>query len=179
MVSAQDVLICFTPILYRKAPDQHIFVPDSINLKRLNNMQIRQFELSDKDNLVAFWKQIFPEEPAHNEPSAVIEEKLALDGRIYLAEEEGQIVGSCMAGYDGHRGWLYSVAVDPELRRQGTGRALVFHAIQELAAIGCSKVNLQIRADNAEVAAFYRSLGFAVEDRVSMGLRIQGSQSLA
>ena len=142
-------------------------------------MNIRQLELADKDNLVAFWKRVFPQEPAHNEPSVVIEEKLEHDGRIYLAEAQGQIIGSIMVGYDGHRGWLYSVAVDPDQRRQGAGSALVLHAIQELAAIGCGKVNLQIRADNAEVAAFYRSLGFNVEDRVSMGLRIHSGRNQA
>ena len=135
-------------------------------------MEIRQIKPSDKQNLALFWKKIFPAEPAHNEPSVVIEEKLALDERIFLAESEGRIVGSCMAGYDGHRGWLYSVAVDPGQRRQGTGTALVLHAIRELAAVGCGKVNLQIRSDNAEVAAFYESLGFTVEERVSMGMRI-------
>ena len=75
-----------------------------------------------------------------------------------------------MAGYDGHRGWLYAVAVLPEYRRQGYGEKLIGYAIHELRGIGCGKVNLQIRSTNLEVAAFYKSLGFEVEDRLSMGI---------
>ncbi len=74
-----------------------------------------------------------------------------------------------MAGYDGHRGWLYAVAVLKEQRRSGAGAALVKQAIQTLKVMGCIKVNLQIRATNTEVAAFYESLGFVIEERLSMG----------
>ncbi len=77
-----------------------------------------------------------------------------------------------MAGYDGHRGWLYAVAVLLEYRRTGTGSSLIDHAVRCLQEIGCIKVNLQIRSTNEEVAAFYESLGFAREDRLSMGMRI-------
>ena len=74
-----------------------------------------------------------------------------------------------MAGYDGHRGWLYAVAVDRNVRRVGVGAKLVEHAVRHLQAIGCVKVNLQIRANNSEVVDFYKALGFKVEDRISMG----------
>ena len=97
--------------------------------------------------------------------------KLAVnDGLFWVAEdEEGAVVGSIMAGYDGHRGWLYAVATDPRLRRKGVGRGLVEHAVAALREAGCGKVNLQIRADNAEVAAFYAALGFVEEPRIAMG----------
>ncbi len=78
-----------------------------------------------------------------------------------------------MAGYDGHRGWLYAVAVSPEHRRSGIGTQLVKHAMQVLKELGCIKVNLQIRSTSTEVAAFYESLGFAREDRLSMGAFIE------
>ena len=74
-----------------------------------------------------------------------------------------------MVGYDGHRGWLYRVAVAPAARRQGLGRALVRAAEAELAALGCAKVNLQLHAHNAEGQAFWRALGYQVEPRVSLG----------
>ncbi|MEM1293507.1 MAG: GNAT family N-acetyltransferase, partial [Cyanobacteria bacterium P01_H01_bin.162] len=72
-------------------------------------------------------------------------------------------------GYDDHRGWIYSLAVAPELRRCGIGSQLMRHAEHELALLGCPKINLQVRADNAEVVAFYESLGFRAEARISMG----------
>jgi len=95
-----------------------------------------------------------------------------IDNLIFVAENNNKIVGACMAGYDGHRGWLYAVAISPELRRSGIGTMLVKAAIQQLKIIGCVKVNLQIRSTNKTVAAFYKSLGFVTEDRLSMGVLI-------
>ena len=136
-------------------------------------MKIRKFQKSDKDSLIKLWQTVFPDDPPHNQPSAVIEAKLDVDDLIFVAESNGAIIGACMAGYDGHRGWLYAVAVDPAHRRKGIGEKLVKHAIQALRELGCIKVNLQIRSTNTEVAAFYKSLGFSVEDRLSMGRFIE------
>lgn len=136
--------------------------------------KIRKFLESDKATLTALWQAVFPDDPPHNEPSLVIEAKLAVDDLIFIAEEEdGEMIGACMAGYDGHRGWLYAVAVSPDQRRNGTGKALVLFAIQALKDLGCKKVNLQIRPTNTEVANFYKSLGFSNEDRLSMGTFIE------
>ena len=132
-------------------------------------MKIRQFCESDRSDLIKLWHAVFPDDPFHNEPSKVIEAKLAIDNLIFVAEHEGLIIGACMAGYDGHRGWLYAVAVCNEQRRSGVGSALVQHAIQALKVMGCIKVNLQIRATNTEVTTFYKSLGFVIEERLSMG----------
>lgn len=136
--------------------------------------KIRKFQESDKATLTALWQAVFPDDPPHNEPSLVIEAKLAVDDLIFIAEEEdGEMIGACMAGYDGHRGWLYAVAVSPDQRRNGTGKALVLFALQALKDLGCKKVNLQIRPTNTEVANFYKSLGFSNEDRLSMGTFIE------
>ena len=136
-------------------------------------MNIRKFHEQDRDSLVLLWKRVFPDDPPHNEPDQVISAKLKVDDLVFVAEENQQVVGACMAGYDGHRGWLYAVAVSPEQRRHGTGTQLVKAALEELKRLGCIKVNLQIRSTNTPVAAFYKSLGFAAEDRLSMGVFIQ------
>ena len=136
-------------------------------------MRIRKFQEKDRGSLIELWQKVFPDDPPHNEPSIVIEAKLAVDDLIFLAENNNEIIGACMAGYDGHRGWLYAVAVLPEHRRSGTGTQLVKHAMQALKELGCVKVNLQIRSTNSEVASFYESLGFASEDRLSMGAFIE------
>lgn len=133
----------------------------------------RKFNEKDQQSVIALWTKVFPDDPLHNEPSKVIKEKLNIDDLIFVSEKDGQIVGACMAGYDGHRGWLYAVAVLPEHRRAGVGSKLVSEAIKELGKKGCIKVNLQIRPTNAAVAAFYNSLGFATEDRLSMGYFIE------
>jgi ribosomal protein S18 acetylase RimI-like enzyme len=136
-------------------------------------MNIRKFQEADRTSLIELWNTAFPDDPPHNEPSIVIDAKLAVDDLIFIAELEGTLVGACMAGYDGQRGWLYAVAVLKDQRRSGTGAALVKYAMQSLRKIGCIKVNLQIRSTNTEVAAFYKSMGFAIEERLSMGAFIE------
>lgn len=117
------------------------------------------------------WKEVFPDDPERNRASVAIPVKLAVkDGLFWVAlDVNGGVVGTIMAGWDGHRGWLYSVAVAPTHRRNGIGGQLVDTAVQELKRRGCSKVNLQVRAGNRVVANFYETLGFAAEPRVSMG----------
>ena len=123
---------------------------------------------------IALWQQVFGYEAAHNEPGKVIDMKLAHDdGLFFVAQEDdkdGLVMGTVMAGYDGHRGWIYSIAVSPGRRKQGLGSKLLEHAVAELRKRGCEKVNLQIMGDNAAVKAFYEKNGFLVEERVSMGL---------
>lgn len=74
-----------------------------------------------------------------------------------------------MAGYDGHRGWLYTVAVLRSFQRKGIGSALIREAEKRLLALGCLKINLQVVAGNTSATAFYAKLGYTVEERVSMG----------
>ena len=136
-------------------------------------MNIRKFEIQDRSSVIELWRTVFPDDPPHNAPEKVIDAKLEVDDLIFVAEHEGEIIGACMAGYDGHRGWLYSVAVHPEKRRSRTGTKLIKHTLASLKDIGCMKVNLQIRSTNTEVASFYESLGFKTEDRLSMGAFIE------
>lgn len=123
--------------------------------------------------VIALWETVFGYASAHNEPARVINTKLAVqDGLFFVALLDGHVVGTVMAGYDGHRGWIYSVAVHPGHRKRGIGSQLVTQAERALTERGCPKINLQILEDNASVAAFYASLGYAVEPRVSMGKRL-------
>ena len=127
------------------------------------------------DGVKALWEEAFPNDPPRNRAEAAIPAKLAVQPELLLvALANGAVVGTVMAGYDGHRGWLYSVAVKQSHRRAGIGTLLVREAERRLAILGCGKVNLQVRAENAAVAAFYRGLGFEVEERVSMGKRLPG-----
>ncbi len=136
-------------------------------------MSIRKYQEKDQSSLIDLWNTVFSDDPPHNEPSIVIKAKLAVDDLIFIAENDGKLVGACMAGYDGHRGWLYAVAVLKQHRRNGTGAELVKYAMQSLRGRGCIKVNLQIRTTNTKVAAFYKALGFATEERLSMGAFIE------
>ncbi len=135
-------------------------------------MQIRPFKESDTDLVSALWQEVFPDEPAHNAPHLVIKQKVAHQPELFfVSEEDGKITGTILSGYDGHRGWFYAVTVSPRHRRQGLGTTLIRHAEQALTALGCTKINLQVRSTNASVIAFYKELGYEVEERISMGKR--------
>jgi len=126
-----------------------------------------------RSGVVALWEKVFGYEAPHNKPGLAIDKKLALDDQLFfVAMADNEIIGTIMAGYDGHRGWIYSVAVAPSHRRQGVGSRLVAHAERALIARGCVKINLQILEGNESVVAFYSKFGYAVEKRISMGKRI-------
>ena len=126
-----------------------------------------------RPQVMDLWREVLGYQSGHNAPALVIDTKLAVqDGLFFVAVEAQAVVGTVLAGYDGHRGWLYSVAVHPAHQHKGIGTALVRHAEQALTARGCMKINLQIVEGNEGVAAFYAALGYAVEKRVSMGKRV-------
>ena len=121
------------------------------------------------DGVKALWREAFPDPKAWNEPEFAIPAKLAMQPELFMIAIEGEeVIGSVMAGYDGHRGWLYAVAVRESHRRRGIGSALIQEAERRLQALGCGKINLQIQPANVSVEEFYRRLGYGVENRISM-----------
>lgn len=135
-------------------------------------MNIRSFEPRDTEAIVELWRQCNLLRP-WNDPHKDIARKRAVRGDWFLVGElDGRVVASAMVGYDGHRGWLYYLAVSPDLRNQGLGRAIVEHAEALLLAAGCPKINLQVRGSNTGVFEFYRVVGFSPDDVVSLGKRL-------
>ena len=127
---------------------------------------------TDEEEVVELWRTVFPDAQARNDPTEDIHTKMDIQPELfYVAVSEGHLIGSAMSGFDGHRGWVYYVAVHPDYRRKGIGTDLMKKVETSLVEIGCPKLNIQIRADNSEVQAFYESLGYRVEDRISMGKR--------
>jgi ribosomal protein S18 acetylase RimI-like enzyme len=137
------------------------------------HLDVRVYRKDDEEAVVALWNEAFQDAGPWNEPRFVIAKKLAMQANLFfVAVEDRAIVGTAMGGYDGHRGWIYTVAVRSDLRRSGIGTALVRKVEAALATLGCPKLNLQVRATNAAVIAFYERLGYAIEERVSMGKRL-------
>ena len=140
-------------------------------------LAIRCFEASDTDAVVALWQEAFPEyrdvtRPQRN-PHLSIANKMATQPELFfVAELDGRLTGTVMAGYDGHRGWMYSLAVDMAYRRHGIGTRLVAHAEAALTARGCPKVNLQVLSAKEEIRAFYEALGYRVDAVISLGKRL-------
>jgi hypothetical protein len=131
---------------------------------------IRSFREADRSQLERLWSEVVPDDPPRNAPARMIEGVLAARPEsLLVAELDGVVVGAVIAGWDGVRGWIYHLAVAPAQRRRGIATRLVRAAETTLRALGCPKINLQVRASNQSVVAFYRALGYQVEERLSMG----------
>lgn len=125
--------------------------------------------VNDLADIDALWREAFPDDKPRHRAEAVVPAKLAFQPELFLvAREEGHVIGSIIAGYDGYRGHLNRVAVLKAYRQQGVGALLVREAEARLRALGCVKINLQIRAANHAVASFYRGLGYDVEEHINM-----------
>lgn len=139
-------------------------------------MKIRRFEPGDEAAVVSLWQRCGLVRPT-NDPHKDIRRKLAVRPDLFLVGElGGHVVASVMAGYEGHRGWLNYLAVNPEHRRRGLARSIVAEAERRLRELGCPKINLQIRSTNQGVIDFYRRIGYSVDDVVSMGKRLEVDQ---
>lgn len=141
------------------------------------DIHIRAFDEADTEAVIALWRDAFPEYNApdkpHREPRRSIANKVAMrDGLFFVAVRERRIAGTVMAGYDGHRGWVYSLAVARALRRRGVASALLHHAETALARRGCLKLNLQVLTGSREALAFYNAHGYAADNVVSLGKRL-------
>jgi ribosomal protein S18 acetylase RimI-like enzyme len=136
-------------------------------------MHFRPFVPADTAAVIEIWKACDLIRP-QNDPRKDILRKGAVQPELFIvAEVEGALVGTVMCGYEGHRGWINYLAVLPVKQRAGIGRALMGEAEKKLRALGCPKINLQVRVGNEKVLAFYRALGFSVDDVVSMGKRLE------
>ena len=123
-----------------------------------------------RDQVIDLWKLVFGYPDRRNDPALVIDKKLASDDALFFVAITGNTVaGAVMAGYDGHRGWIYSLAVHPSKRNLKVGTALLHCAEGALRRKGCVKINLQILETNGGVRAFYERNGYRVEPRISMG----------
>ena len=134
------------------------------------SMEIASYSQTHFAAVKALWEEVFPDDLPRDYADVSIPAKAKEHPELFLLALDGErVVGSVMAGYDGHRGWLYRVAVAKAHRHLGVGAALIHEAEKRLWALGCVKINLQVRGANQNVTAFYQDLGYVVEDRISMG----------
>ena len=136
-------------------------------------VHIRSFKMSDEDAVIALWERCGLTRP-WNDSRKDIRRKLQAQPDLFLVGEiDGEIAATVMVGYEGHRGWIQYLGVDPKRQRQGLGLAVMAEAERLLREAGCPKINLQVRTSNTNVIEFYKRLGFMPDDVVSLGKRLE------
>ena len=146
----------------------------SVPMSEINSdIRIRTYRSADLSSVIELWRACGLVVP-QNDPELDIKHKLSLQPELFLvATYLNRLVATVMAGYEGHRGWINYLAVDPDLQRKGIGRQIMTAAEKKLLDMGCPKINLQVRDSNQSVIAFYKRLGFNVDPVVSLGKRLE------
>jgi ribosomal protein S18 acetylase RimI-like enzyme len=138
----------------------------------MDSFSIRTFQPGDEEDVIRLWKDCRLVVP-QNDPGRDIRRKLRVNPEwFFVGVLDGELIATCMAGYDGHRGWINYLAVSPHHRRRGFAGRMMQEAESLLKSAECPKINLQIRSSNREVIAFYEKIGYSADDVVSMGKRL-------
>lgn len=135
---------------------------------------IRPLRDADIEAAVALWTACGLTEPWNDPRADIARARASGSAEILLAVDDTGIVATVMVGDDGHRGWLYYLAVTPELQRTGLGRQMVGAAEDWLRARGVVKVMLMIRPTNLMVRGFYEAIGYGPQDRMIMTRWLDG-----
>lgn len=134
--------------------------------------RIVSFEERFRAPVIALWEKCGLVRP-WNDPDKDIDRKLTdRNGAFFLLLQADKLIGSVMVSYDGHRGSIYYLSIDPDLQAGGLGKQLMAHCEAYLTDLGCPKINLFVRRGNEQVMGFYESLGYAEEMAVPMGKRL-------
>jgi ribosomal protein S18 acetylase RimI-like enzyme len=134
--------------------------------------KIRSYQAADQSAVIDLWHRCNLVVP-QNDPRKDIEMKSQVQTELFFVGAIGsRIVATLMAGYDGHRGWIYYLAVDPDYQRRGMGRRMMERAEASLKKRGCSKINLQVRTSNPDVISFYEHLGYSNDNVIGLGKRL-------
>ncbi|MHB0777486.1 GNAT family acetyltransferase [Halomonas sp. WWR20] len=135
-------------------------------------MNIRPYRETDRNAVIALWHTCGLIRP-WNDPEKDIERKLTVQPELFFVGElDGKVMASAMAGFDGHRGSVFYLAIDPGSQHMGYGRQLMAHVEEALHAMGCPKMNILVRTSNEAVLVFYRKLGYTLDEAVSIGKRL-------
>lgn len=135
-------------------------------------MKIRTYQSSDEKHLIDLWIKCGLTVP-WNDPKKDIQRKVSDSPEMFfVGEKDGKIVASCMAGYDGHRGWIYFLAVKPEYQNRGFAKQILDHAEKELLDIKCPKIELMVRHTNDKVVSFYKHAGYKDDPVIVLSKRL-------
>jgi ribosomal protein S18 acetylase RimI-like enzyme len=135
-------------------------------------MEVRPFSIENEQAVITLWQKCGLVQP-WNIPHLDIQRKLKVNPELFLVGTVGvKIIATAMGGYEGHRGWVNYLAVDPAFRKKGFGRQLMAEIENRLLALGCPKINLQVRTDNIPARGFYSRIGYKDDNVISLGKRL-------
>jgi len=135
-------------------------------------MEIRPYNPTDERAVIDLWQKCDLTR-SWNNPKLDIERKLTVDPELFMVGVVNKkIVATVMGGYEGHRGWVNYLSVDPAHQRKGYGKQLMRAVEEKLAFLGCPKINLQVRSGNDSALAFYERIGYKIDNVTSMGKRL-------
>ena len=137
------------------------------------NLIVRSFRKSDQKDVIQLWKECGLVVP-WNDPRRDIERKLVIQPELFLIGLiNDEIITTAMAGYDGHRGWVYYLAVKPLYQQKEIGRQIMKEAETRLLELGCPKLNIMVRSTNLDVINFYKAIGYKIDAVTNMGKRLE------
>jgi len=130
---------------------------DGNQRSRPAHLVVRQFHEKDKREVTGLWLEVFPDDPPWNEPAAIIRRKLAIQSDLFwVGSYRGKIVATVLAGYDGHRGWIYHLAVVPSQRRKGFARKIMIAAETRLKELAARKSTFKYEPQTKQSCAFIK-----------------------
>jgi ribosomal protein S18 acetylase RimI-like enzyme len=140
----------------------------------VNTLAIAEIADSDVEAVITLWQRCGLTRPWNDPASDIALARRNANSTILVGRADGAIVATAMVGHDGHRGWVYYVAVDPDRQKKGLGRAIMNAAEQWLREAGLPKLQLLVRRENAKAGAFYRGIGYEEADTIVFAKWIDG-----
>ncbi|WP_247786666.1 MULTISPECIES: GNAT family acetyltransferase [Bradyrhizobium] len=144
--------------------------------KTIPALAIADIADADVATVIALWQACGLTRPWNDPAADIALARREPNSTILIGRDGDAIVATAMVGYDGHRGWVYYVASDPQRRAKGYGRAIMNAAEDWLRAAGILKLQLMVRKDNAQVHAFYQSLGYYNQQTVTFAKWLDGRE---
>ncbi|HTG07153.1 MAG TPA: GNAT family acetyltransferase [Bradyrhizobium sp.] len=139
-------------------------------------LTIAPIDDGDVADVIALWQRCGLTRPWNDPASDIARARKGENAAMLAGRDDSGIVASVLVGHDGHRGWVYYVAVDPDCRHKGYGRVIMDAAEGWLCLRGIEKLQLMVRPDNSQVQAFYQSLGYLEQERIIYAKWLDGRE---
>lgn len=136
-------------------------------------MIVKPYSSQNMDDVIDLWNRCNLLR-SWNDPKKDIKRKIKVNPELFLLGFiDNRLIATVVGGYDGHRGWINYLAVDPAYKQRGFGKQIMEAVEEKIGALGCPKINIQVRTDNKDTLKFYESIGYKIDKVVSIGKRLE------